>query len=106
ERCERSSSWVQKSRRLARRREGLPLTRASLICGRISWSAAAVLAGVATAEDEAAWIADEERSTLRELKALIAARRSPEGSTEPDASESDKPVRTLTLSVPREDAWL
>src|SRR5262245_59156880 len=38
ERCERSSSWVQKSRRLAHRLEELPLTRAALISGRISWS--------------------------------------------------------------------
>src|SRR6476646_6121693 len=58
ERCERSSSWVQKSRRLATRLEALPLTRAALIRGRISWSAATVLASVANAEDEARWLAD------------------------------------------------
>src|SRR5690349_18562382 len=104
ERCERSSSWVQKSRRLARRLEGLPLTRASLISGQISWSVAAALASVATLEDEERWLADAERSTLRELKALVAARRSSDGSSAPDASESDEPLRTLTLSVPQEDA--
>src|SRR6478609_7079059 len=93
ERCVRSSSWVQKSRRLARRLEGLPLTLGALISGRIAWSAAAVLAGVATPEDEARWLADAERSTLRELKALIATRT--EGSSEPDAFESDEPLRTL-----------
>jgi len=36
----------------------------------------------------------------------IAARRSSEGSSEPDPYESAEPVRILTLSVPREDAWL
>nr|MDQ2645941.1 hypothetical protein [Myxococcota bacterium] len=103
ERCERSASWTQKARSLARRLEGLPALAEALISGSLSWSMAAVLSTVASPDDADFWLAEASRRTLREMKALVLERRGAAG--EADAPEADAEMRTLTLTVPREDAW-
>jgi hypothetical protein len=123
ERCERSASWTQKARGLARRLEALPVLADALISGSIHWSMAAVLASVARPDDADFWLAEAARRTVREMKALVLERRAAaegdgiEGdavrgdAVDGDAAgagahlEAEEPMRTLTITVPREDAW-
>jgi hypothetical protein len=113
ERCERSASWTQKARGLARRLEALPVLADALISGSIHWSMAAVLASVARPDDADFWLAEAARRTVREMKALVLERRrAAEGDgIDGDAVdagahlEAEEPMRTLTITVPREDAW-
>src|SRR5690349_14475632 len=81
ERCERSASWTQKARGLACRLEKLP----------------------AQADDAHFWLAEAERRTVREMKALVLERRGVLDEGEP--LETEEELRTLTITVPREDAW-
>ncbi|MDQ2645943.1 MAG: HNH endonuclease [Myxococcota bacterium] len=101
ERCERSASWTQKARSLARRLEAVPALAEALISGSLSWSMAAVLATVASPDDAEFWLTEASRRTVREMKALVLERRgvAQEGET------LEAGLRTLTLTVPREDAW-
>ncbi len=103
ERCERSASWTQKARSLARRLDGLPLLAEALISGSLSWSMAAVLATVACPDDAEFWLAEASHRTVREMKTLVLERRGAAGDV--DALEAEAELRTLTLTVPREDAW-
>ena len=103
ERCERSASWTQKARGLARRLERLPDLADALVSGSLSWSMAAVLATVAQPEDAHFWLAEAARRTVREMKALVLERRGVVD--EGDPLEVEDEMRTLTLTVPREDAW-
>jgi hypothetical protein len=103
ERCERSASWTQKARGLARRLERLPALAEALVSGSLSWSMAAVLAAVAQPDDAHIWLAEAARRTVREMKALVLERRGAVDEGEP--LEVEEPMRTLTLTVPREDAW-
>jgi hypothetical protein len=66
ERCERSASWTQKARGLARRLERLPVIEDALISGSLSWSMAAVLATVASPDDAELWLAEAARRTVRD----------------------------------------
>jgi hypothetical protein len=102
ERCERSASWTQKARGLARRLEALPAVADALISGSLNWSMAAVLARVARPDDADFWLAEAARRTVREMKALAAERH---GADSTDTLEAEEEIRTLTLTVPREDAW-
>ncbi|MDQ2645458.1 MAG: hypothetical protein M3020_16695 [Myxococcota bacterium] len=72
ERCERSASWTQKARSLARRLASLPAIEESLISGSLSWSMAAVLATVASPDDAEFWLAEASRRTVREMKSARA----------------------------------
>jgi hypothetical protein len=103
ERCERSASWTQKARGLARRLDGLPPLADALISGSLSWSMAAVLATVAGPDDAEFWLAEAARRTLREMKALVLEQRG--AADENEILEAEEELRTLTLTVPREDAW-
>jgi hypothetical protein len=103
ERCERSASWTQKARSLARRLDRLPPLADALISGSLSWSMAAVLATVASPDDAEFWLAEASRRTVREMKALVLEKRGAAG--EADALETEAELRTLTLTMPREDAW-
>jgi hypothetical protein len=103
ERCERSASWTQKARGLARRLERLPVIEDALISGSLSWSMAAVLATVACPDDSEFWLAEAARRTVREMKALVLERRGAVDDVE--SLEAEEELRTLTLTVPREDAW-
>jgi hypothetical protein len=103
ERCERSASWTQKARGLARRLEQLPTLADALIFGSLSWSMAAVLVTIAQPDDAHFWLAVAARRTVREIKALVLERRGVVA--EGDPLEVEEEMRTLTLTVPREDAW-
>jgi hypothetical protein len=103
ERCERSASWTQKARGLARRLEQLPALADALVSGSLSWSMAAVLATVAQPDDAHFWLAEAAHRTVREMKALVLERRGTVDEGEP--LEADEELRTLTITVPREDAW-
>jgi hypothetical protein len=103
ERCERSASWTQKARGLARRLERLPALADALVSGSLSWSIAAVLATVAQPDDAHFWLAESACRTVREMKALVLERRG--AVDEGDPLEADEEMRTLTITVPREDAW-
>nr|MDQ2647354.1 hypothetical protein [Myxococcota bacterium] len=105
ERCERSASWTQKARSLARRLEGLPALAEALISGSLSWSMAAVLATLASSDDADFWLAEASRRTVREMKALVLEKRGVAEEGEPLEAEAEAELRTLTLTVPREDAW-
>jgi hypothetical protein len=102
ERCERSASWTQKARGLARRLETLPAVADALISGSINWSMAAVLAAVARPDDADFWLREASRRTVREMRALADEGH---GADSTDATEAEEEMRTLTLTVPREDAW-
>ncbi len=103
ERCERSASWPQQARRLAPRLEALPPLSDALISGSITWSMAAVLATVAGPDDAEFWLAEAANRTVREMQALVLERQG--ARAEGDALEAEEARRTLTLTVPREDAW-
>jgi hypothetical protein len=108
ERCERRSRWTEQSLALARKSASLPLLRAALLSGRLSWSKAVIVAGVATPGDEAEWLAAAGELSARKLKER-ARRRA--GTSEPDegdvAVEDDEDARcTLTVTVNTEEAWL
>lgn len=103
ERCERSASWVQKARGLARRLEQLPVIRDALISGSITWSMAAVLAMVAGPDDPHFWLAQAERRTVREMRALALEHKGTSAAHHLEVEE--EPFRTLTVTVSREDAW-
>ena len=103
ERCERSASWAQQARRLARRLDGLPVLADALIAGSLSWSMAAVLATVACPYDAEIWLAKASGLTVREMEKLALEQRNT--SKEGDVLEAEGELRTLTLTVPREDAW-
>jgi hypothetical protein len=111
ERCERSASWTQKARGLARKLEQLPALATALLSGSISWSMAAVLASVARPDDADFWLAEAACRTVREMTELAAQRKAAEGATgvagshELEHLEAEERMRTLTLTVPREDAW-
>src|SRR6185436_19842911 len=73
ERCERSARWVEVACCLARRLEALPLLRAALATGHVSWSKAELLARLfarreAQPQNEAEWLDLAQRHTLRELR--------------------------------------
>jgi hypothetical protein len=104
ERCERSASWTQKARGLARRLEALPAIADALISGSLNWSMAAVLATVARPDDADFWLGEAGRRTVREVKALAHERQGGDQTEALEALESEE-LRTLTLTVPREDAW-
>jgi hypothetical protein len=116
ERCERSASWTQKARGLARRLEEIPVLAEALIAGTINWSMAAVLATVARLDDADFWLAEAARRTVREMKVLVlGGRREGNGGGAERADrgagaagehlEAEEETRTLTITVPREDAW-
>jgi hypothetical protein len=104
ERCERSASWAQKARGLAKRLQTVPVLEDALISGSINWSMAAVLATVVRPDDADFWLAEAARRTVREMKLLVAERKGATGEGEHLEFEAEA-MRTLTLTVPREDAW-
>ncbi len=104
ERCERSASWTQKARGLARRLERLPARggRAGLWLAELEHGGGA---GQLSPQPEDAhfWLAEAARRTVREMKALVLERRGAVEEGEP--LEVEEELRTLTITVPREDAW-
>ncbi len=95
ERCERSASWTQKARSLARRLDKLPLLADALISGSLSWSMAAVLATVASPDDADFWLGEASRRTVREMKALVLEKRGgPKTVNRPKPKPSCAPSRS------------
>jgi hypothetical protein len=99
ERCERSSRWAADTRALARKLERLPRLRAALRAGAVSWSVADELARLVTAETEEDWIERARHMTVRELRQARAG-------SESHDREEEECLQVLTVTVPREDAWL
>ena len=108
ERCERSARWVQASRALARRLQGLPAVRRALATNRISFCMAQVIATVANAEDEDVWLADAENRTVRQMRALVREREaaSAESVVAAASASTEEERGTLTVTVDREEVWL
>ncbi len=100
EALERSGRWGADVRSLARRLRSLPRLRAALARGRLGAAMVELLARVATAEDEEAWIEEAARSTVRAMRLLVNA--APDGPSE----EDERPARvTIVRTVDRIDAW-
>ncbi len=59
--------------RVDRQLAGLPALEAALVSGRLPWSKVRLLAGVATAEDEARWVAYARRVGVRVLAPVVRA---------------------------------
>jgi len=96
----RSGRWAAEVRALARRLEGLPVLREALVSGALGASKVELVARVATAETDAAWVERARAMTVRALRAELAAARI--AVTE----EDERPARvTLTTNVDRVDAW-
>ncbi len=117
ERAERGGRWVEVSRALTRRLEPLPLLRAALESGVISWSMAQLLVRVAQPGDEAEWLALARGHTLRWMRCYLEQRgmvRSGEADNENEAkaeaaaieAEMEEERCRLSITVNREDAWL
>jgi hypothetical protein len=110
ERCEYSARAAQEARSLARRLEQLPQTRGALLSGQLSWSHAVLIARIATAEDEAHWLALARDHTVRQMRGMIQAHRSKENRNRAPDSDRDlaaapERFRTLTVTVDAADAW-
>lgn len=86
ERCERSGRWVEGARGLARRLEGVPALRRAVAHGQLSWSAAELVARVASPESEAHWLGVAATHTVRELRELV--RQAAAGANESSGAES------------------
>src|SRR6185436_19329216 len=100
ERCERGARWVEVACCLARRLEALPLLRAALALGRVSWSMAELLARRAMPEEEAHWLELAQRKTLREMREEMRE------VSEVTLTDGREATCTLTCTVDREEAWL
>ncbi len=88
---------------LARRLETLPLIRAALAAGAIGRSMATVLARFATPECEAELLARARRSTVREMKAQLAAAHGKDNDADED--DQDELRSTIETSVPITHEW-
>jgi len=74
ERCERRWRWTEQSLALARRAANLPLLRAALLAGRVSWSKAVTIARVAGPSDEAEWLAAASTLSVKKLQERARAK--------------------------------
>ncbi|HKO94249.1 MAG TPA: hypothetical protein VJU61_24010 [Polyangiaceae bacterium] len=115
ERCERSGRWVEGARCLVRRLESMPALRRAIVSGQLSWSAAELVARVATPETEAHWLSVASSHSVRELRGLVrhaVARARESGSVEGSAvasvplGDAEEVACTLTCTVDREEVWL
>ena len=97
ERCSRGGRWAAESRALAGRLELLPHLSAALEAGSIGWSMAELLARHATPETEAALLEVARDKTVQAMRFALSPDREPH--------EDDDDSRTLSLTVPVEEAW-
>ncbi len=120
ERCDRSGRWAAGLRTVARRLAELPRIRGALVAGEISWSMAELLARRATREDEATWLAEARRSTVRKMRERVRAASGVGGDATGDGGDATgdgadasgasddelkTEMRTLTLTLSPEEAW-
>ena len=115
ERCNRGGRWAAESRTLARRLQSLPQLTQALESGSIGWSMAELLARHATPQTEAALLTIARGQTVQSMRLAFARERAPKNKAESDAqgappTECDPPdeddlTRTLSLTLPVEEAW-
>ncbi len=98
EALQRSGRWASETRMVARRLTALPALREALVCGHLTWSMAELLVRVATAEDEAEWVARVAELDVRGLRALLKMRQVGSG-------DEREPRVTIAMRVDRVDAW-
>ena len=96
ERCCRGGRWAAESRALARRLESLPQLSAALETGSIGWSMAEVIARHATPQIEASLLQVARGKTVQAMRIALSPNEEP---------DNDEPARTLSLTVPVEEAW-
>ena len=99
ERCNRGGRWAAETRTLARRLQSLPLLTKALESGAIGWSMAELLARHATPQTEAALLQIASDKTVQAMRIALT----PQGS--PDPPDDDDLTRTLSLTLPIEEAW-
>ena len=99
ERCCRGGRWAAESRALARRLESLPQLSTALESGSLGWSMAELLARQATPQTEAAPLQVARGKTVQAMRIALCPQESP---APPD---DDELARTLSLTVPVEEAW-
>jgi hypothetical protein len=110
ERCERSGRSVQEARSLSRRLGVLPRVREALISGSINWSMAAVLAKIATADNEEKWLQEGMTSTVKCMRQRARKVLNPTvGDAEADGANAEPEpddLCMLTLTTDFEEACL
>ena len=99
ERCNRGGRWAAETRTLARRLQSLPHLTEALEAGSIGWSMAELLARHATPQTEAALLTIARGKTVQAMRIALT----PQASTDP--SDDDDLARTLSLTLPVEEAW-
>jgi hypothetical protein len=102
ERCCRGGQWAAESRTLARRLQSLPQLTEALEAGSIGWSMAELLARHATPQIEAALLQVARDKTVQAMRIALSPQESAES---PEPADDDELARTLSLTVPVEEAW-
>jgi hypothetical protein len=94
--------------RVWRRLEGLPRLRSAVLAGEVSWTAARLVVGLATAETERACVEAIRGRTVRAVGAIVAAFRAsapPGGASEPGDDEDSERV-SVAMRCTRREALL
>ena len=115
ERCNRGARWAAESRTLARRLHSLPQLTRALESGAIGWSMAELLARHATPQTEAALLTIARGQTVQSMRLAFAREQAAKHKDESDAQgapptdcddpDDDDLTRTLSLTLPVEEAW-
>ena len=99
ERCNRGGRWAAETRTLARRLQSLPHLTEALESGSIGWSMAELLARHATPQTEAALLTIARSKTVQAMRIALSPQ------APPDPADDDDLTRTLSLTLPVEEAW-
>jgi len=105
ERCCRGGRWAAESRSLARRLQSLLQLENALEGGSIGWSMAELLARHATPQTEAALLQVARGKTVQAMRIALSPQHSPGSRGPPAPPDDDELARTLSLTVPVEEAW-
>jgi len=117
ERCNRGARWAAETRTLARRLCSLPQLTDALESGAIGWSMAELLARHATAQTEAALLQIARGKTVAAMRIALSPQQSagslgqprstgsPVSPPEPRLDDDEELARTLSLTLPVEEAW-
>jgi hypothetical protein len=105
ERCNRGGRWAAESRTLARRLQSLPHLENALESGSIGWSMAEILARHATPQTEAALLQVARGKTVQAMRIALSPQKSQASPDSPDPVDDDELARTLSLTLPVEEAW-
>lgn len=99
ERCSHGGRWAGESRVLAGRLQSLPHLTNALETGSVGWSMAELLARHATPQTEAALLQVARSKTVHAMRIALSPQESPAPPSDDERS------RTLSLTVPLEEAW-